>query len=164
MHGLDVVHQRHIKIGVKRLDLVEVERGEQSVLSTGRWHVCLRSRADAAPRSAGSLLNTARRSAFSRVIGRFKISPAGTSGASPYIIFPTWQTARSIPRRTAWASSASRVGALVHSDLSGNNSSHDGRILRFIRTFSSRLTARFERSRYNEASPIGAHLFALMEK
>ena len=49
-------------------------------------------------------MKTARRSVLRRVIGRLRMRPGGTSGASSYIILPTWQTSRSMPRFAASSS------------------------------------------------------------
>ena len=107
--ALGVVQQRDVQVGVERLDLVEVERGEQPMPPAERG-VGVDEHVLVLLGERRISLKTARRRVFRRVMGRLRMRPGGTSGASAYIILPTWQTCRSIPLLLRNPRTASRNG------------------------------------------------------
>jgi hypothetical protein len=81
VNALDVVDDRQVEVGVERLDLVEVERGEQPVAPAER-----RVRVDddvLVPLGLlEDLLEDGPAERVQAVIGRLRMRPLGTSGAS----------------------------------------------------------------------------------
>ena len=66
-------------------------------------------------------LKTARRREFSRPSGRSRMRPGTTSGASAYIMSPTWQSRTSWPCSAAICDDLLEEGLLVHADLAGHD-------------------------------------------